>query len=277
MPIPVIPADAPAPGVIVTAAADALALAAADRFLELAREAIATQGRFTVALSGGSTPEKMYALLAAPERRSAIPWEQVFVFLGDERFVPAENPWSNYGMAKRALLDPIAFPESNRFPMPTPPGVTDLGAAAFRYTDVLATFFQAPGLAEPPAFDLILLGLGDDGHTASLFPGKPALEVSTGWVTGTPPGVLPPPVDRLTLTFPVLNAAKNVLFLVGGEKKADVLQAILEGGSDPATHPAAAVRPRNGSLTYLLDAAAAAKLTRPHSAAGGEGTHGSPS
>jgi 6-phosphogluconolactonase/glucosamine-6-phosphate isomerase/deaminase len=144
--------------------------------------------------------------------------------------------------------------------MPTPPDVTDLGEAAHRYTDTLSTFFQALRLETPPVFDLILLGLGDDGHTASLFPGYPSLQTLAAWVVGTPPGTLPPPVDRLTLTFPVINAARHALFLIAGEKKADALEAVLKKGAPPATHPAAGVHPVQGTLTYLVDQAAAAKL-----------------
>jgi 6-phosphogluconolactonase len=247
------------PEIVIFPDADALAAEAADRFVQLAQEAIAERGRFTVALSGGSTPEKLYALLVGPERRQRVAWDKAFFFVGDERFVPLADERSNFGTACRALLEPAKVPESNWFPMPTPPSVTDLGEAAHQYTDTLSTFFQVLCLERPPVFDLILLGLGDDGHTASLFPGKPALE-SAAWVVETPPGVLPPPVDRLTLTFPVLNAARHTLFLAAGAKKADALEAVLKKGAPPATHPAAGVRPVNGTLTFLLDQAAAAKL-----------------
>ena len=180
--------------------------------------------------------------------------------MGDERFVPHDDERSNFGMAQRALLEPVGVPQSNWFPIPTPPSVTDLGVAAHHYTDTLSVFFQALRLDTPPVFDLILLGLGDDGHTASLFPGKPSLETLASWVVGTSPGTLPPPVGRLTLTFPVINAACAILFLAAGEKKADALQAVLKDHALPATHPAAGVQPTNGTLTYLLDQAAAAKL-----------------
>jgi 6-phosphogluconolactonase len=248
------------PEIVVLPDADALAREAADRFIRLAQEASAERGRFTVALSGGSTPEKLYALLAGAERRSRIAWDKVFFFVGDERFVPETDAVSNFGMARRALLESVDSPPSHWFPMPTPPTVTDLAEAAHRYTDTLSTFFQALRLDTSPVFDLVLLGLGDDGHTASLFPGQPSLTTVAAWVVGTPPGTLPPPVDRLTLTFPVINAARNVLFLAAGAKKADALQAVLKNGALPATHPAAGVRPTDGTLTYLLDQAAAAKL-----------------
>jgi 6-phosphogluconolactonase len=248
------------PEIIVLPNPDALAVEAADRFVPLAQEAIMERGRFSVALSGGSTPEKLYALLAAPERRNDIAWEKVFFFVGDERFIPQDDERSNFGMARRALLEPANVPESSWFPMPTPPSVTSLEEAAHHYTETLSGFFQTVCLETPPVFDLILLGLGDDGHTASLFPGLPSLEAGAAWVIGTPPGTLPPPVDRLTLTFPVINAARAALFLAAGEKKADALEAVLKKGALPATHPAAGVRPVRGTVTYLLDQAAAAKL-----------------
>ncbi|MBC8102739.1 MAG: 6-phosphogluconolactonase [Cytophagales bacterium] len=240
--------------------AEALAAEAAERFIQLSQEGIAARGRFTVALSGGSTPAKLYACLAEPAQRDRVSWDQTFFFTGDERFVPQDDERSNFGLARRALLEPIGVPESNWFPMPTPPLATDLADAAHRYMDTLATFFQAPRLDAPPVFDLILLGLGDDGHTASLFPGMPALEAQAVWVTGTPPGTLPPPVPRLTLTFPILNCARSTLFLVAGAGKADALQATLKAGALPKTHPAAGIRPANGTLTFLLDQAAAARL-----------------
>ncbi len=250
----------PEPEIVVLPDADALAAQAADRFVRLAQESIAERGRFTVALSGGSTPEKMYVLLAGEGRKGKIAWDKVFFFVGDERFVPQDDERSNFGMTRHALLEPVGVLQSNWFPMPTPPAVTDLGVAAHRYTDTLSTFFQAPRLDTPPVFDLILLGFGDDGHTASLFPGKPSLETRAAWVVGTPPGTLSPPVDRLTLTFPVINAARAVLFLAAGEKKADALEAVLKNHVLPATHPAAGVQPTDGTLTYILDQAAAAKL-----------------
>lgn len=246
---------------VVCLCADDLAARAADRFVETARAAVASRGRFTVALAGGSTPEAMYALLAESPRREQVPWTQTFVFFGDERMVPPDDEErSNVNMARRVLLDKV--PVGQVFPVDTT-GPADAEAAARAYANTLASFFGLPSSGLPPVFDLILLGLGDDGHTASLFPGKPTLAVTDRWVVASSPGVLPPPVERVTLTFPVLNAARAVLFLVAGDKKAPALAAILEGGADPATYPAAGVRPASGTLTWLVDEAAAGQEKAP--------------
>jgi 6-phosphogluconolactonase len=239
---------------------DTLAARAAEHIREASVRAIAARGRFTLALAGGSTPEKAYRLLAQPQRAGSIDWSKTHLFFGDERFVPHDDPRSNYGMARRALLRSAPIPAQQVFPIPTDLATPQESAAA--YARVLATFFGVEPGKDVPRFDLILLGMGDDGHTASLFPGKPALREQSAWVVATPPGVLPPPVDRVTLTFPVLNTAREVLFLVTGEKKAAPLRDVLEGAADVTVHPAAGVRPREGTLTWLVDEAAAQLLSR---------------
>src|SRR5262249_42677564 len=162
------------------------------------------------ALAGGSTPEITYSLLAARGPGEGLDWLSSLLFFGDERFVPHTDPRSNYHMVQRAWLGPAQVPAERVFAIPTD---TDSPAvSASQYAKTLAKQFGTKG-DELPRFDLILLGLGDDGHTASLFPGKPALHETTAWVTASPPGVLPPPVDRVTLTFPLLNAARQVMFL----------------------------------------------------------------
>ncbi len=135
--------------------------------------------------------------------------------------------------------------------------------SAADYAETLADVFALPVNTTPPRFDLILLGLGEDGHTASLFPGMPTLAIEEAWVAPSPPGTLPPPVDRSTLTFPVLNAARRVLFLVSGVSKAEALRDVIEGAATRETRPAAGVRPRDGMLTWLVDEAAASLLTSP--------------
>lgn len=248
----------------ICADADELAARAADLFVQAAHNAVAARGRFTVALAGGSTPEAMYRLLAQAPRREQAPWADTFVFFGDERFVPpGDEQRSNVGMARRALLDHVPLPATGHVFAVDTTNAPRAEAAAHAYANTLAAFFGRPDPSgPPPVFDLVLLGLGDDGHTASLFPGMPALHVNDRWVVASPPGVLPPPVDRITLTFPVLNAARQVVFLVAGDKKAPALAAVLQNGADPSAHPAAGVRPANGTLTWLVDEAAARGLFR---------------
>jgi len=162
-------------------------------------------------------------------------------------------------MARRALFDPLGdlLPIANVFPIPTGGGRT-LSDAVTEYANLLGTVFQTSDLADPPRFDAVILGLGDDGHTASLFPGMPTLSIEAAWVSGTPPGVLPPPVDRVTLTFPVFNAARHTLFLVTGAKKAAIVARVLAAEpSEKNALPAAGVAPANGAVTFLLDQAAA--------------------
>lgn len=248
----------PAPHVAVCPTPDDLAARAADMIVSAAVAAIAERGRFRIALAGGSTPEKAYELLHSPERQSAFDWNQVDWCFGDERFIFDTDKDSNYAMAKRTLFDkaPVkltsVYPISAEFSAP--------GKAAQAYAKKLAEVFQIPADGPPPRFDLILLGMGDDGHTASLFPGKGSLREEKAWVTASLPGVLPPRLDRMTLTFPVLNAARHVLFLVAGAKKADKVREILHDHPPLDTHPAAGVSPTDGELTWLLDAAAAEKL-----------------
>ncbi len=239
--------------------ADELAAHAADFFVAAARTAIEARGRFTVALAGGKTPKETYTLLARPQRAGQVDWAHTYVFFGDERFGRTDSPDSNAGMARQALLDHVPIPKENVFPMPTESDA-DEDAAADRYGATLAEFFGAPPRGLPPRFDLILLGLGDDGHTASLFPGAPSLAVTDAWVVSTPPGTLPPPVDRLTFTFPLINAARSVAFLVSGANKAGIVAQVLAGERGREAHPSEGVQPTDGTLTWLLDRAAAAHL-----------------
>lgn len=249
---------------IVCSDADALAVRAAELIVRLAQQAIAQRGRFTLVLAGGSTPEKTYQCLANSETAAKIDWSKTFLFFGDERFVPADDFASNFGMVQRALLCRGHAPMENVFPVPTACEMAEI--AAYEYGEQIAQFFgQTVRTAPPPSFDLVLLGLGDDGHTASLFPDMPALEVRDAWVTSSPPGRLPPPVERVTLTFPILNQARHVLFLVAGEKKASVLHEILESEPPVKKYPAAGIQPAGGTLTWLVDEAAANLLTPSNS------------
>lgn len=233
---------------------EGLSEAAAELMAALAAEAIAHRGRFAVALSGGSTPRRLYQLLATPPWSGRIAWPDCHFFWGDERLVPPDHPESNFHLAQSALLArvPVLPHQIHRVPVET----GEPEAVASAYEAELRRFFS-PAEGETPRFDLVLLGLGSDGHTASLFPERPALEEIHRWVVATPPGWLPPAVDRVTLTLPVLNAARAVAFLVSGADKAPVLRQILEKNADL---PAARVQPVEGDLYWFLDEAAAGQL-----------------
>jgi 6-phosphogluconolactonase len=244
--------------IVVCPDAAALAAQAADRIIAAAREAISYRGRFTLVLSGGATPERTYALLAQPPRRDQIDWSRTWLFFGDERFVPHDDPRSNYHMAQQSLLKPAAIDLTHVLAIST--NLETPAQCAAQYESSLRHFFDIETDNSFPEFDLVLLGLGDDGHTASLFPGKPSLE-NRAWVTWSPPGILPPPVDRITFTFPLINSAREVMFLISGAAKAAVLHKILEGPPDVHNHPAGGVRPA-GKLTWLVDEPAAKLLNR---------------
>ena len=226
----------------------AVAEATADRFVAVARRAIDANGVFRVALSGGSTPKQVYPLLLEPERRDAVDWSRVEFFWGDERAVPPDHPDSNFGVAYQMLIAqlPDVRPDRiHRMPAEAP----DIDVAALSHESELRLAFGARG-NEPPAFDLIWLGMGPDGHTASLFPGTLALEEAERWVVGN--WVPSKDTWRMTLTYPVLNAARQVLIVVTGADKADALRAIRAGGSGL---PAEGVRGRGAA--WIVDAAAA--------------------
>ncbi len=226
---------------------------AAHRFLFLAKRKIGSGGFFNVALAGGSTPEMLYSLLASLPFRDDIDWTHIHFFFGDERAVPPDHADSNYRMAHAALFAPLAIPPSHIHRMVAEG--SDLDTAAHAYEAELRSHFNLSDTDTPPSFDLILLGMGPDGHTASLFPHKPALQEKTRLVVGTEPG-LKPFVPRLTLTYPVLNQAANVLFLVAGADKAVTLHRVLTEPTDPDALPSQSVAPTDGSLVWLVDQAA---------------------
>jgi len=229
--------------------------AAAEEFIRAASEAVEKRGRFAVALAGGSTPKSLYALLAA-NASSSLPWSQMFFFFGDERHVPPDHPDSNYRMANESLFSKAPIPPGNVFRMPTENPDADAVAAAYEQT--LRNFFSTkPG--EFPSFDLILLGMGPDGHTASLFPETAALEersrlVVANWVEKLK-------TSRITLTLPVLNAARCVAFLVSGADKAPALHQVLEGDGPGEKYPSKLVQPERGKLIWFVDRAAASELS----------------
>ena len=248
------------PDVIICESLNDLAARTAEVIVEAAVTAIRDRGRFLFVLSGGTTPENAYSLLSQTDRAAAIDWTKVFAFLGDERMVPATDPRSNFGMAQRTLLGRVPIPAAQVFAVLTESRSAQEAAA--EYHAALLRFSAADSGSGVPRFDLVLLGMGEDGHTASLFPHAAALEVKETWATWSPPGVLPPPVDRVTLTYPAINAARQVLFVVAGEKKAPALLDILGGKASPAVRPAAGVQPADGTLTWLVERSAAGLLNR---------------
>src|SRR5579862_4507932 len=218
--------------------------AAAEEVVKATNEAVAARGRFTIALSGGSTPKSLYNLLAT-NARATLPWDRMFFFWGDERHVPPDDPDSNYRMADEAMLSKVPVPPGNIFRLQAENPDADGVAAAYEQT--LRKFFQleAGGV---PRFDLILLGMGPDGHTASLFPGTAGLKersrlVIANWVEKLK-------THRLSLTLPVLNAARCVAFLVSGTDKAAVLKAVLEDDVPGEQYPSKLVKPSNGELIW---------------------------
>jgi 6-phosphogluconolactonase len=238
---------------------NALMEAAASQIVALAAEAIAEHGRFAWALSGGSTPKQLYGLLAQPRFASQIDWTRVHFFWGDERCVPPDHVDSNFRMVREALLDAIR-PRSEQVHRMR--GEIDPEEAARAYAEELSRFFGVAVAGPPPRFDLILLGLGGDGHTASLFPGTPALHENQRWVVVNQKAEGEP--LRLTFTLPLINAAAHVRFLVSGASKAVRIEQILDdvpaAGSDVL--PAQLVRPVRADLQWLLDEDAASLLER---------------
>jgi 6-phosphogluconolactonase len=243
--------------IIIVSDAELLAQEAARRFVAIGAVAVAQKGRFSVALAGGSTPAALYRLLASVPFREQVSWPNVLLYLGDERCVPPDDPRSNHRMVRETLLEGIASaPVILRVPPPELPPPE----AAAAYGRFLRRDFLLRGAARP-CFDLILLGIGDDGHTASLFPGMPSLNEGRRLAVATEvPSYVRPFVSRITLTFPVLNAAEHVMFLVAGASKAPAVAAILSGPEPEDPLPARRVRPRSGRITWLLDRAAAAQL-----------------
>ena len=236
---------------------DALLDAAAEFIVQEAVTAIAHRGRFVIALSGGVTPIGVYELLASPRCAGQVAWPAVHVCFGDERCVSPADAQSNYRMACTALLDHVPIPATQVHRMR---GEDNPVAAAHAYERELRTLFSTldglPRVADTQRFDLVLLGLGPDGHTASLFPNQSAVRESIRWVVDTAGST----TARLTLTPPLINAAAHVLFLVSGADKADAVQQVREGPRNTSHVPAQRIAPTHGQLHWMLDLAAAAKL-----------------
>ena len=236
--------------------AKAMSRTAAEILIEHIAESLHTEDVYSIALSGGSTPRNLYALLADdPGLREQIPWQRIHFFWGDERHVPPDHPDSNYQMAYEALLSKVPVPPANihRIRAENP----DADKAAQEYARDMRRFFGIAG-SEPPRFNCVLLGMGSDGHTASLFPGSPALEehkrlVVANWVEKFNS-------FRITLTLPVFNNADLVLLLVSGEQKAKIIKAVLAGDPEKIRFPVQHIQPNAGVLTWILDQSAASYL-----------------
>lgn len=233
---------------------ESLSKAAAKLFTEQAKQAIHARGRFSVALSGGNTPSRLYELLAATPYRNRVRWDAVHVFWGDERCVPADDPRSNFRMARETLLNLVPIPAENVHPIQ---GDLPPDRAAAQYEIELQNFFGD----QPPVFDLILLGLGSNAHTASLFPHTPVLAETQRLVAE----VYVPELEmyRVTFTAPLINQAMQVIFLVSGADKAHALLNVLEGAYQPQEYPAQLIRPNGMHPTWLVDKAAGHKLAVP--------------
>jgi 6-phosphogluconolactonase len=223
----------------------------ADFIIELANESIAVNGQFVLVLSGGSTPNELYKLLATEEYIKRMPWKKTIIFWGDERCVGLDDKLNNAFVARSLLLDKIDIPATNLYvtPVNLPPA-----EAAIKYEEDLKSFFKN----KPPQFDLIFLGLGENAHTASLFPGTAVLHEKDRWVKEV--YVEEQKMYRVTMTAPLLNQAHNIIFLVTGKAKADVLHTIFNSPYQPEEYPAQLIKPVDGNLYWYVDEAAAALL-----------------
>lgn len=238
--------------IVICPGSDEVAAEAALRFRDLAREAISRSGRFTVALSGGSTPARLYDALAAPPLRDEIDWASILFFWGDERCVPPDDPQSNYRLANQRLLSKVPVNPANIFRIRAE---LDPETATAEYSDLLNSALNDPA----PRFDLVLLGMGPDGHTASLFPQTAALAISDRTVAANYVEKLK--AWRITLTAEAINRARDVVFMVSGADKAAALKEVLEGEFRPADLPSQSIAPENGRLTWLIDEPAAKLLS----------------
>jgi 6-phosphogluconolactonase len=247
---------APQREVIIYPDGNAVARRAAEEFLRVATEAVAQRGSFTVALAGGSTPKALYSLLVSdPAFRGNLPWERLNFFFGDERHVPPDNDQSNFRMANESLFSQAPVPPTQIFRIRAE--YPDAEKAALEYEQALRAYFKVKE-GEYPRFDLVLLGMGDEGHTLSLFPGTKALHASNRAVVRNWVGKLF--TDRITLTAPAANQANRVIFMVTRADKAPALKAVLEGPYEPDQLPAQLIQPASGKLLWLVDQAAGSML-----------------
>ncbi len=235
-----------------------LATAAAQLFSFLASQAVGSRGRFSVALSGGSTPQALFSILAEPPYSTDLPWSSIHFFWGDERLVSPDDPGSNYYHATKLLLDHVPIPLANIHRVK---GELSTQAAVQDTIEQLQSFANEG--CTWPRFDLVLLGMGSDGHTASLFPGSPGVENEGVMVKSVTAVYENRPAQRLTLTPALINDARQILFLVTGANKAKALAAVLNGPRDLEKWPAQRIQARNGIITWFVDQSAASDLDRP--------------
>lgn len=250
-----LPNENPEQEILVCADAKSVALEAAAIFVRLAADAVRDRSRFTVALSGGSTPKALFEILATSQWQTQVDWKNIHLFWGDERYVPDDYPDSNFRMTLETLLSRVPVPPVNVHRIKTELSPAEAAAASYE-TDISRFFGTAPGSL--PSFDLVFLGLGANAHTASLFPHSKAIHETSRLVVAE--YIAEVGMWRITMTAPLLNAARNVIFLVCGSDKAPVLRDVLFGDHDPERKPAQLIHPSDGSLTWLIDSAAAVQL-----------------
>ena len=242
------------PDVIVFPDPHLLSEDAALRFIAHAAMKTRVGSPFSVALAGGSTPALLYSLLSSIPYRASIDWKLIHLFFGDDRCVPVDSDFSNFRLANDSLISKVPIPPENVHRIKTE--LSDNEEAAHEYEGELRKFFTTPY----PRFDLILLGMGSDGHCASLFPQKSSLSEMGSWVTVAEPG-LKPFVPRITITYPVINHAHQIIFMVAGADKAETLHEVMDGSYNPKALPSQGVSPLDGSCTWLIDKQAASKLS----------------
>lgn len=233
--------------------AEEMAEASAEFIIKTAKNAIETSGRFVISLSGGHTPEQLYKRLSKPPFSDQMPWNKTFVFWGDERFVPSTGEQNNGHMAKALLLDRVDIPLANVYPVPVELSPAE---SAKKYELTIINFFGD----DRPRFDLILLGLGENGHTASLFPGSDSLTEKTHLVREV--FVAEQKMFRVTMTADLINQARNIIFLVEGKGKAEILNSVLTAPYQPDRYPAQLIKPAYGKLYWFVDSKAASLLIK---------------
>ncbi|BCL80413.1 6-phosphogluconolactonase [Ktedonobacteria bacterium brp13] len=236
---------------------DKLSRSAADYIVRVAHESVADHGVFTIALSGGSTPKKLYGILANEPYRSQLDWNKIEIFWCDERCVPPDDAESNYHLADEFLFSKLSIPASHIHRAPA--DAEDRDAASLAYTQEMRRVFHTDGI---PRFDLIQLGMGPEAHTASLFPHQASLHERERLVM--PVSVPKPPPARLTFTLPLLNAAQHILFLLTGSEKDAALAEVLEGAENGEEYPAQNIRPSQGKVTWMIDTGAAKLLKKTY-------------